>query len=501
MKSALDLLHASPLLETLAPEHLAHLADHSRMLSVAEGEVLFRQGDPATACYMLVVGKVRLSFQPPPGEAHGATDAAEPELPLREVDAPGHLLGWSGMVAPYRCRTTATALAPTQLLVFDKAMLDDYVAARPEFGVAFLERLIWILGNRLRETRIRLVSQRYETETAAIRALLDQSAEVLPVDSPLHKIPLYLENRLTIADAFHSLELVRAHGDQHERDIAALSLEILQHVWTQLKLYQDLQRVYEAVAGAPADMPAQEVRNLCCREFIRLFERVDHAIAGEANLPRTPGHIFIMNHLFNHPDNTLPNRFQLTLDTHFVSSMVLMKGYGEAPVRVIRKSLRDEYGHQKYYDRLGYIYVYSGHVDESVEDPHIPREERRRSFFDSARDCLAAGQNLVICPEGTSVATEDSPVAFKPGAFRLAAQVEPEPLIVPVAVANFDKDITRTRVAAVVHEPFRLSETVGFPLEDKALFAFLEGYRETFAGYVRDAVALARDTASSTAAD
>ena len=30
-----------------------------------------------------------------------------------------------------------------------------------------------------------------------------------------------------------------------------------------------------------------------------------------------------MNHIGYHPDNVLPNNFVLTLDTHFVSSMVL----------------------------------------------------------------------------------------------------------------------------------------------------------------------------------
>jgi hypothetical protein len=54
-----------------------------------------------------------------------------------------------------------------------------------------------------------------------------------------------------------------------------------------------------------------------------------------------------MNHLANHPDNTLPNDFQLTLDTHFLSCMLLRKKYGEPPIRVVRKSKPDEHGHQR----------------------------------------------------------------------------------------------------------------------------------------------------------
>ena len=109
-----------------------------------------------------------------------------------------------------------------------------------------------------------------------------------------------------------------------------------------------------------------------------------------------------MNHLSNHLDNLLPNDFILTLDTHFVSSMILLKKYDEAPVRVVRKSDPGEYGHQKFYDRLGYIYVYSGHVDPIDDDASSTPEERRRLFLDTAREHLRNGRNIVICPEGTS---------------------------------------------------------------------------------------------------
>jgi hypothetical protein len=50
-----------------------------------------------------------------------------------------------------------------------------------------MSQILWVLGNRLRETRIRLVASRYEQETLAIRALLDQSASQLSVTSPLIK--------------------------------------------------------------------------------------------------------------------------------------------------------------------------------------------------------------------------------------------------------------------------------------------------------------------------
>lgn len=496
MQIAFDLLNDTSAFGSLTPAQRKFLADNARLEYYDKGQRIMEQDRPAKACHMLVSGKAAMSFRLPAGSPD-AQQMPQTKMLLRTFDDPGRLLGWSAMVEPHRYRATLTALEPTCVLVLDREVLERRIETDPEFGVALMEKIIWVLGNRLRETRIRLVAQRYNTEVVAIEALLDQSSVVLSVDSPLHKIPYYLRNRLTIADAFQVLEVVKVHGDEHERDLAGLCLEILQQVRKELRLYQDLQHVYEVVASAPADTPAEEIRGRCCEEFIKLYEKLDYAIEGYENLPDEPGHIFIMNHLFNHPDNTLPNNFQLTLDTHFVSSMLLLRKYGEAPIRIIRKSGPDEFGHQKYYDRLGYIYVYSGDVDELAEDSAATREEQRKLFLDSARDFLSAGKNLVICPEGTSVATEKSPVAMKAGAFRLAAHVEPEPLIVPIAVANFDKNITRTKLAAIVCKPFKLSEAVSFPIEKRELFEFLNQYRCQFAEHVRAAVALAASPSRS----
>ena len=200
-----------------------------------------------------------------------------------------------------------------------------------------------------------------------------------------------------------------------------------------------------------------------------------------------------MNHLSTHLPDLPPGCFVTTLDTHFVSAMILYKRYREAPVRVVRKSNPDEYEHRKYYGRLGHIYVHSGHVNpvEDGPDGSTP-EEHRRLFLDAAREHLKDGYNIVICPEGTSTDIENSPLPFRVGAFRLAAHVRPEPLLVPVAVVNFDKDITLTRTVAVVREPVRLSEYLGETFDDRSLYGFVNGYvHERFKGYIREAVQLA----------
>jgi CRP-like cAMP-binding protein/1-acyl-sn-glycerol-3-phosphate acyltransferase len=490
MKSTTELIRESPFFETFASEDIEALAAHAGMQNVAAGDVILQENDPAEAIYMMVAGQVRLSFEVAKAYS-GSRTSEEDRVLIRTLTEPGRIIGWSAMVEPYHYRATATAIEDTHLLVFKRSWLERRAEELPEFGVQLMTRILWVLGNRLREARIRLVASRYEEEALAIRALLEESASELSVTSPLHKLPIYLERRLTLSDAFQTLELLRNHGDPLEASLARMCLEILKNVRKELDVYRRLQQIYEAVSAAPEEATPEEVRRRCCMEFCRLFEHVDYIIEGEENLPDKAGHIFVMNHLVNHPENTLPNDFQLTLDTHFVSCMVLSPKYGEPPIRVIRKSNPHEYGHQKYFDRLGYIYVYAKHVDEDERNPQLLADQRRRAFLETAARCLRDGRNLVICPEGASSSTERSPLPFKAGAFRLAAFVEPEPLIVPVAVAHFDRKITRTTLIARVHKPFLLSNHVAKPVQDELLFAFIAEFGEKMRAYVRGAAARA----------
>lgn len=491
MTQRVDLLRTSPFFEPLAPAYLEKLVRASTVRHFSRNEVMIRENAQADWLYLIRDGEVRLSFEHP---GSGATRQPEPgdDIELLGIVEPGRVLGWSAMVRPYLYRASAQARTDVEVLAFERATLQQMCRADPAFGMALMSRIIWVLGNRVRATRIRIVACRYDREVLAIRALLDQNAEALSVTSPLYKLPAYLENRLTLADAFDVLEMLRAHGTEVERTLAELSLEILGRVRKEFFAFQSLQSIYEHIANSPDDVPEEEVRRRCCMEFIRMFEQTDHVIAGMENLPAKPGHIFVMNHLRNHPDNMLPNDFQLTLDTHFVSSMICFSKYGEAPVRVIRRAYRSEYGHKKYYARLGYIYVYSGHVDEEAGDPAITREDRRKFFLSEAAGHLRAGRNIIICPEGQVGPTETSPLPFRAGAFRLAAYVEPECLIVPVAVANFDRKLTHTRVAAVIHQPFQLSDYVSRAASDADLFDFIKKFNEAFRTYVKEAAALAR---------
>jgi CRP-like cAMP-binding protein len=484
-RRAQRVLENSPFFEEFAPRDVAQLATFAKFLSFEAGQEIFAEDELAEWFYVLVSGAVDLSF--------GGPRAADAKVTLvQTVSHSGYPLGWSSMVEPYAYRATATARERSRLLALARGALEDYAGQHPEFGVALMRAIIGLIGDRVRAIRLRLIARRYDDDVRAIRQLLSDSDDVLPLSSPLHKIAHYLENRLTLDDAFHTLDVLRLRGDPAEQRVAELCSDILSNARRELQLYQQLQAIYDVVANAPADMDPETVRLHSLVEFRRLFAGTRHRIVGQHRLPEGSGQIFIMNHLQNHPDNLLPNNFILTLDTHFVASMILLEKYGEAPIRVIRKSQPDEYGHQKFYDRLGYIYTYSGHVDPDPADLVTTPEDRRRFFFEVAAEYLRRGRNILICPEGASTSTEESPLRFRPGAFELATYVRPEPLIVPIAVANFDKKITRTTTAAVVHPPFLLSAHVGDPTDHEALLTFINNkLMPGFRTWVREAVHVA----------
>jgi 1-acyl-sn-glycerol-3-phosphate acyltransferase len=275
-----------------------------------------------------------------------------------------------------------------------------------------------------------------------------------------------------------------------ERELALECRRLAERAERDARVFRQLQGIYDTVAQAPDASAPEDIRGSCCDEFRRLYALTDYRIEGWENLPSEPGFVVVMNHLSNHPENTLPNEFQLTLDTHFVSAMILYERYGSAPVRVVRQAEPDEEGHRRYFDRLGYITVTSGSATSAARQTPSDLERVREQFLNDARTVLASHQNLVICPEGGSTKTESSPMPFRAGAFRVVRNTEPEPLMVPIAVANFDKQIARTRLAAKIFPPLRLSDAVSPAAPDEVLYEFINRFRDRYRDFVRQAVQL-----------
>ena len=120
-------------------------------------------------------------------------------------------------------------------------------------------------------------------------------------------------------------------------------------------LSDQLKKLYKTILKAPSDYSVLEIRKLCSKEFAKIFSNVKFILKGTENLPTESSSIFIYNHLNNHINYSVFDDFQITLDSHFISSIILKKYYANPGTRVVRCSLQDEVNHFNYYDKFDYV--------------------------------------------------------------------------------------------------------------------------------------------------
>lgn len=218
-------------------------------------------------------------------------------------------------------------------------------------------------------------------------------------------------------------------------------------------------------------------------EQIFNFKKFD--LRGTENLPSTSGNIFIYNHLSNHENYTLKDDFQITLDSHFISSMVSQNYYKTPGMRIIRYSLPNEIVHNNYYKKFGYIRVYSkDYLPENITQNEIKKS--KKFFYKKAKEALINNENLIITPEGISLSTENSPGEFKAGIFRMAIKSKIDPVFVPVVLSNFDKLNSRTIYRCEIKSSFRLSDLIKDLNNKKDLNVFLKKLNLKFKKWVNE---------------
>ncbi|MCY4262641.1 MAG: GDSL-type esterase/lipase family protein [Candidatus Dadabacteria bacterium] len=488
----LALMRQSPFFEVFPEKTLRRLAKAVQKKYYLNNEPIFSQGDVSKGIDILAYGKAVLCFS-----SEETQIAIEESAALHLIKLPGYLVGWMGAAPAAANDVTAVASRNSVIYHISANSLDKILNHDPSTALALAKRLLWLVSIRLRNARAGLISQRYEREILAIGSLIEQNAMQLSVNSPIHKLPHLLNSPLTLDDAFQLLFRLEREGKSLEKELSRLSLDILGKIYKEYNFFEGLRNVYQSVTDAPKSLSTSEIRTMAAKQFKGIFSRIPYVIEGWENLPEESGHLFIYNHLLNYPYNTLPNHFQITLDSHFISAMILYTKYGEAGVRVVRVPRAEEYGHEYYYERLGHINVYTDESDTSKQTPERKKAWREK-FYETAGEHLKKGFNIVVSPEGTSMTTEESPGSFKLGAFLLASSIDPEPLIVPIAVANFDKRINHNVFSLIIKKPFRVSDYVKTPEENKnKLFEFVKEYENLYRSYVEEATRAARRVEST----
>lgn len=436
---------------------LQYISDHSWIQHYTKGKNVFLENQQASDLMILVNGTINLYY------TNNSDDTENPNSTnvfMRSLSQPGQVVSWSSLAQSQGHDYIAVAEKDVAICCIPSSIITQLCITHTSFAINLFKILLKDTSNQLLASRALLIRQHTQNEQSAVSSLLHNLGPKISIESPLNKIPYLLKNRATQEDAFSYLQQARQQGCLFEKNVAGLCSDLLVETRREFDFYKGLHSIYQMVINADKTEEPRSIRNKSAKKFFDIFSKTRHLIMGEQNLPDTSGHIFILNHLVSHPYHKLPNGFEFSLDTHFISAMILNEKYGDSGVRVVRKSRYSEYGHEAYYQRLGHINVYTN--ESRPSDSNEQSTNWRDRFYADATRHLQRGDNIIICPEGTSNWSDNSPSAFKSGAFRLAAMQDRETLIVPIVVANFDKLLSETVLAAIVKPPIKVADAIDF---------------------------------------
>ncbi|QNL48217.1 cyclic nucleotide-binding domain-containing protein [Olivibacter sp. SDN3] len=464
-QAIMGLLKRSPFFEFFEDTELMLIAKQAVRREYRPDDVVFQQDTFSDGLYILIEGNIRM-------ERIEHTQ----RLSQWPISDQGFIFGWPCMIAEKEI-CTAYVVRRTSTYFIENTRLNSLLKSDNSFALRFYTRLNWLVDNHINAAFIRFLSLHFNANQLTIQYLIESYQTQIKASSELHQIPHLLKHRTTKYLAFEILHQLIEVGTSRERRIASICLDLLRAEKQEMLFLRHLQEVYEVVTDTNREPDAAETRKACSAAVRRLCTFFDYQMEGWHHLPDKPGHIFIYNHLLNHPDYTLNNNFQITLESHFISAMILDVKYGDPGIRTVRIGRSREFAHQDYYEKLGYINVFTKESDSTDTNK---RDAARNHFFDTAKAFLLDGYNIIISPEGTSYRTEDDiPGEFKPGAFRLALETDPEPMIVPIVMLYFDKRIHEAKRYCEILKPFKISE---HPLFDQKLGItdFVNKYRSAF---------------------
>jgi CRP-like cAMP-binding protein len=122
-------------------------AEAERLIAVArpqrcqKGECLFLLGDHADRLYVVLSGKVELTF---PLSFGGVVR----DVPV-ELKTPGSALGWSALVKPHRFTLSARVAETSELATFRRQDLLSVFEAEPRIGCLVMRQVAEVVGRRL----------------------------------------------------------------------------------------------------------------------------------------------------------------------------------------------------------------------------------------------------------------------------------------------------------------------------------------------------------------
>ena len=444
------------------------------------------ENSPNYGLFILLSGRIEATFT----ALHKKIEVQRSRTVVRPGVALSYSNGFSKLKNPY----TLIATRDTAMFTLSNSSLKRLIKIYPDIALLLLKRQVWQI-EKFRQSATGLTHYIDGDERNLLSNLLKMNGSKIPVDSKLYKAEASIKNKHTREYAINCIYEAGFKGNDVERSIAGLVMDALDGLERETRFFKQLNIVYKRVVSAKKNQDPSTLLRLSNADFIRAFDQVPYVIKGYENLPKNKKNIFIYNHLAAVESNQLANGHSFSIDSHFVSAKILIPKYNDSGQRIVRASRKNEYWRSEYYSRLSNIVVHTPESDKLEETPS-EKKRRKESFFVDAQEAFNENRPLAIAPEGTSETpdnvTNKSPGPFKPGAFLLANSLDPKPMIIPIALANFDFPISKTVYSAVIKEGFYIDDFVDVN-DSIALSGFLNEYRKKFRGYVEEAIELARN--------
>ncbi len=133
-------------LKGLDKRFLKKIIPHAAFVTFNAGKLIFRQGEKAAFFYLLTQGRVAVELYSP----------ERGSLLIETLDA-GDVLGWSWLVAPYKWRFNAQAIAETRAIAIDGERLRKLCEEDYELGYLVFKRFLDVITARLEAANIQIL--------------------------------------------------------------------------------------------------------------------------------------------------------------------------------------------------------------------------------------------------------------------------------------------------------------------------------------------------------
>lgn len=151
-----ELLRRYPLFGLMSATQQKAIAMIAEEVSCEDGEIIFREGQPAHAFYLLLEGSVDLYFRLH-ADTHG--DSLRDKILVGEIN-PGEPFGLSALIEPYVLTLTAHASRPSRLLKMDASVLRALCDEDDRMGYVLMRQTAKALAERLLSVRLQLAAAR-----------------------------------------------------------------------------------------------------------------------------------------------------------------------------------------------------------------------------------------------------------------------------------------------------------------------------------------------------